>query len=93
MNGFGKKYYPIGTKGQTISQEKVDIGGWANQVGERYDGNIHGKGSSYNGLNGEVYIGEFDSGHRIKGIVSNLQQDNTRKILNLIKKDGMLIRM
>ena len=66
-NRFGKKYYPDGTKGKVNNQEKQDVSGWAEYVGEWKQGVPNGQGNSYDNDDGQVNIGEYENSELIQG--------------------------
>lgn len=69
----------------------MDVSGWANYVGEFSDAKLHGFGASFNLVNGEVCIGEYENDLRMKGKLSKLKPGGTRTELKFERIDGKLV--
>ena len=82
-DGFGKSYLPEESKGIVGRHgEEEDVSGWAYYLGESKDGQAHGRGVLQNFDEGEVFVGEFEGGWQKEGVVSCLNEDNSRSLFN-----------
>ena len=88
MSGFGKNYFPDGSKGIVNKHETQDVSGWAEYVGEVRETRWQGQGASYNNDNGQVEVGEYEDDRMKEGQTSTMNKDDTRGLYKKRTVDG-----